>query len=148
MSVFQGDPALTITKDGSTMKFIEGQPVMDKGYENAVLISLFTSQGWVGNALALSDNEEIGSDFEESNKEPINLEGLNKRRDAAKRSMQWAVTEGIFSNVEVTVTNPSGNIIVVTILITPPTGPSLTLILENQGANWKFQKEEPAHRRL
>ena len=46
---FQGDVAVSITEDGAKMKFINGQPVMDQGLENAVLISLFTKKGYFEN---------------------------------------------------------------------------------------------------
>jgi len=147
-SIYQGDPALTIEKNGSTMRFIEGQPVTDKGYENAVLISLFSKKNWIGNVLFKDGSEKIGSDFEESNKLPVNLNGLNKRRDAAVKSLQWAIDDGIFNNVAVEVTNPNGSTILVRIRITPPSGEAVNLTLENFGANWRFQRNDPAHGRF
>lgn len=148
MSIYQGDPALKIDKEGSTLKFIEGQPVMDGGFENAVLISLFTKRSWPGNILFNQESQKIGSDFEESMKKPINLEGLNNRRDAAEKSLQWAIDKRLFKEVIVNVTNPNGNTILVNIRITPPNGSEVSLTLQNAGANWRIQRENPAHRRL
>ena len=148
MSVFQGDPAIKITADGATLEFTEGQPVMDKGFENTVLISLFTKQNWPGNVFFRNAAQRIGSDFEESLKLPLNLDGLNKRRDAAEKSLQWAIDAGLFASVDVQVTNPQGQVIMVKIRITPPSGEDVNLSLSNEGASWRFQREDPAHRRF
>ena len=148
MSVFQGDPAFKIGKNGSTFEFIEGQPISDQGFENAVLISLFTKREWPGNVLFRGDSQKVGSDFEKSNALPINRAGLNSRRDAALKSLQWAINKRLFKEVFVSVTNPNSNTIIVTIRITPPNGEDVNLTLENFGQNWRFQKEDPAHRRF
>lgn len=148
MSVFQGDPAISITSDGAILKFIDGQPVLDKGFENAVIISLFTKQNWFGNSLFEVDSQKIGSDFEASMAEPINLAGINNRRLAAERALSWLKTSGKVKDVDVNVTNPKSNIIIVSILITPPNGEKVDLTLENFGANWRFQATDPAHRRF
>jgi len=147
-SIYQGDPAIKIDRDGADLQFDEGQPVMDKGFENSVIISLFSKPNWPGNVLFRSESQQIGSDFEESNKLPINKDGLNARRDAASKALEWAVSDGLFQEVDVLVTNPNSNTILVSILITPPNGESVNLTLENFGSNWRFQKEDPAHRRF
>lgn len=148
MSIYQGDPAIKIDADGATNVYREGQPIMDGGFENAVLISLFTKENWVGNVLTDNTSEQIGSKFEQSMKEPINIEGLNSRRDAAEKSLKWAVDDGLFKSVTVNVTNPRGNIILVNIRIEPPNGEAVNLTLDNAGANWRIQKENPAHGRF
>lgn len=147
-SVFQGDPAIKITKNGSEFVFKEGQPVSDKGFENAVIISLFTKRGWAGNTLFREAAKQIGSDFEEANNQPLNITGLNARREAALKALQWAKISKIFKDVLVEVTNPSANTIIVKIKIIPPNGEAVDLTLQNFGANWRFQKTDPAHRRL
>jgi hypothetical protein len=38
--VFQGDPRLFLDKNGAYIAFSGGQPVMDRGFENVVLILL------------------------------------------------------------------------------------------------------------
>lgn len=148
MSTFQGDPAFEIDENGSNFKFIEGQPVSDQGFENAVIISLFTKRSWPGNVLFRSESKKIGSDFEEASKLPINIAGLNSRRDAALKSLDWAIKEGLFKEVLVDVTNPNSNTILVKIRVIPPNGENVDLTLENFGSNWRFQKEDPAHRRF
>lgn len=146
MSTYQGDVAFKINQEGSSFKFIEGQPVMDGGFENAVLISLFTKPNWAGNEFLTLDSQKIGSDFLDSMNLPINLEGLNRRRDAASKSLEWAKQKGLFQDVFVEVTNPNSNTILVNIRITPPNGADVDLTLENVGANWRIQRDDPAHR--
>jgi len=146
--VFQGDPAVNLTSDGANLKFIQGQPVMDKGFENAVLFSLFTKENWAGNDLFDQTDQKIGSDFEESMLLPINLDGINKRRQAAENALAWMKNQGKVKDVIVTVTNPSADIIIVNIDITPPNGDAVNLTLENFGASWRFQRDDPAHRRF
>lgn len=148
MSAFQGDPRITIGKDGANLVFREGQPVLDRGLENAAILSLFTSENWVGNALTDVADEKIGSDFEESMKSPLNLTGLNARKQAAESALKWMKSKGLARDIDVTVSNPSGSIVIVRIVITPPQGENVNLTLENFGPNWKFQREDPAHRRL
>lgn len=148
MNNFSGDPAFKIDKNGSTLVFREGQPVMDQGFENAVLISLLTERNWPGNALLRNESNKIGSDVQKSNKLPINRDGLNKRSDAITKALQWAKTDGLFKDVIVSVTNPSGSIILANIRIIPPNGEAVNLTLENFGLNWRMQKENPAHRRF
>lgn len=148
MSIYQGDPALIITENGSDLKFTEGQPVMDQGFENAVLIALFTKKNWAGNALFRDENQKIGSDFEDLTKDSITLDRLNDIRTEARNALKGFIDSGEFKDVEVTVTNPSANNIMVKIRITPPNGDAVDLTLENFGPNWRFQKNDPAHKRL
>jgi hypothetical protein len=42
----QGDPKITMENDGADLVFRGGQPVMDSGLENAILISLFSGAEW------------------------------------------------------------------------------------------------------
>jgi hypothetical protein len=40
-SIYQGDPLLSTSGDGLTITFTGGQPKLDNGLTNAVLLSLF-----------------------------------------------------------------------------------------------------------
>lgn len=148
MNIYEGDPAIQITVNGADFKFIEGQPVMDQGFENAVLISLFTEENWIGNDLFNTEAEQIGSSFLASMKLPHNREGIIARRNAALNSLEWLKTEGLFKDVFVSVTNPSGSTTLVNIRITPPNGEDVNLTLDNFGPNWRLQRDNPAHRRF
>ncbi len=148
IDAFQGDPAIKFTIDGTTLKFIDGQPVMDLGYENTVLLSLFTEEGWVGNIFADTEGEILGSKFLEATRQTITILSLEDIRKEAINALQWLVDDGQFKAVDVTVINTTASNIFVRITITPPNGEAVNLTLENFGATWRFQKEDPVNRRL
>jgi hypothetical protein len=148
MSRFQGDPRLIITPDGSTLRFKGGQPVMDGGFENAVLISLFTRPGWVGNALFDDPAQRIGSDYEEANELPITIENNDRVREAAKRALANFETDNLVERIDIEVTNPFGHARETTILITAPGGSVQELSILKNGLNWLVQANDPAHKRL
>jgi len=146
---FQGDPAVTITEDGAKMKFINGQPVMDQGLENAVLISLFTKKGYWGNALITEESKKIGSDVEITALEPIvSIQSINNMTDAIDKALSWMVDTKLSQENEITVTNPTSNNLRATIKITPPGRDSQTLLFLKNGINWISQAQNPAHERL
>lgn len=144
MDIYQGDPRLILTENGSKIIFIGGQPVMDQGLENLALISLFTKRGWVGNIFFKNPDEKIGSDFEESFNQPITLNALNDIRDAAEK----ALDNPAFGNVTATVLNPESNRITVKILIQPPGQDVFELIITKHGLNWIAQANNPAYIRV
>ena len=45
MDNFQGEPKIFVDKNGAFTKYKGGQPIMDAGLENTVLISLGTKPG-------------------------------------------------------------------------------------------------------
>jgi hypothetical protein len=134
----QGDPRLVLGPDGSRLVFNGGQPAMDRGLENLVLISLFTSPGWVGNRLLGSP---IGSDFETECNKPITRSQLNRIRNAA----ELALAVPVLGRVTVGVRNPAGHRLEVGVLI-ERTG--VALKLSRDGVLWGYQATDPAHRRL
>ncbi len=140
---FQGDPKLFLGPDGSYLEFNGGQPVMDQGLENLVLISLFSGKGWVGNYLFNDPKQKIGSDFETAVNQTITLNSLNRVRLAAKQ----ALNDPAFGNVEVSVSNPTGYRIDITIQIKPPGQNVKELLLTKNGLNWFFQITNPASMR-
>jgi phage gp46-like protein len=142
--IYQGDPALVLGVNGSKLVFKGGQPVMDQGLENLALISLFTTQGWVGNSLFADPAQRIGSDFMDAANQPITLSMLNDVAQAAKR----ALDDPAFGNVIVNVENPNSYRLNVTIRLEPPGQDSMELLLEKNGLNWIFQKLKPAHERI
>ena len=144
ISVFQGDPRLILTVDGSKLKFIAGQPVLDPGLENMALIALFTRRGWAGNVLFADINQHIGSDFEKATEQPITLRALNEIRDAAIKALSYPV----FGNVTVDVENPVSSRLNIFILIEPPGQDILQLNLQKNGLNWIAQAFYPAYRRI
>lgn len=146
---FQGDPAVKITEDGAKMKFINGQPVMDQGLENAVLISLFTKKGYWGNALITEESRKIGSDVEITALDPIvSIQSINNMTDAIDKALAWMTDTKLSQENEITVTNPTSNNLRATIKITPPGRDSQTLLFLKNGLNWISQAQNPAHERL
>lgn len=148
MNRFQGDPRLILTANGSTIKFIGGQPVMDGGWENYVLIALLTRPGWCGNALFDDPSQKIGSDFEEANELPITVDNNDKVRVAAKLALANMETDSLVSRVEVEVTNPVGFARQTRILIIAPGGDVQELLIIKNGLNWLVQARDPAHKKV
>ena len=144
MNNFEGDPVLILTNDGSTLKFVGGQPVMDRGLENLVLISLFTSLGWAGNTLFTEQNLKIGSNFLTAANQPITLQSLNDIRDAAEK----ALNDPILGKVKVVVTNTNSYQIDVNIIIEPLGEDIQKLLVSKNGINWQSQIIDPANRRI
>lgn len=148
MNRFQGDPRLILTKNGATIKFTGGQPVMDGGLENYVIIALFTRPGWCGNVLFDKPSRKIGSDFEETAEQAITVDSLSDLEESAKRALADMVSDGLAEKVEVTATNTSARNLNVRILITPPGKDAEELFLTRHGQNWLNQANDPAHKRI
>ena len=110
---FEGDPKLTLDVDGSKITYIGGQPVMDRGIENLILISLFTRPGWVGNTLFDNPDQKIGSDFVDIASQPITSQSIKDIRQAAID----ALDNPAFGEVDAVVENPTGQRLNITISI-------------------------------
>ena len=143
IDIFQGDPALLLTNDGAEITFKGGQPLMDQGLENQAQISLFTAKGWGGNFL-LSEDQRIGSDFEEKARGPITLTSLAELEKTAEKAMESPT----FGTVRAVVTNPESWRINMVITITPPGRSEETILLTTNGQNWINQALNPAHERF
>lgn len=138
--IFQGDPRLFLNADGSSLIFRGGQPIMDKGLENFVLISLFTKKGWFGNSI-VRERYHIGSDFEEALNQPITIDSFNNIRIAAEK----ALDHPSIGKITVNVSNPINFRLDVLIRIEPPGQPEENFLLTKDGLNWFFQKIDPAN---
>lgn len=147
MNRFSGDPAIKITEDGASMTFKGGQPEMDGGLENAVLISLLTKTGWWGNDLLKQNSQKIGSDYDKK-RTIVELQTILDYQDAAKRALQWMKTVGLAENINITVTNPYNNQIKTKIIIIPPGQEAGELLLFKNTTNWINQTINPANERL
>lgn len=135
------DPRIVMTADGSSLQFIGGQPLMDDGLENLVLISLFSGKTWCGDTLI---GQQIGSDFEEKCGQPVTRTSLNEIRNAA----ELALKNPLFGKVIVTVSNPQSYRLLVKIVIQPPGKTPLTLSLFRSGGAWYYQSVDPAYRKI
>lgn len=146
-TLFDGDPRLWLDENGSNIIFRGGQPIMDAGLENAVLISLFTRKGWAGNALFPIESQKIGSDYELAHEQPIQLQTLNDVRNAAEAALAWMLPV-MARTIDITVTNPSSIRIQTNIVITPPGASLIEIQLTKFGNNWIAQTLDPASGRL
>lgn len=135
--MMQGDPRMILGPGGSRLQFIGGQPLMDEGLENLVMISLFTRPGWCGNVLLRTP---VGTDFEEACNQPITRQSLNQIRNAAERALKLKV----LGRVIVDVVNPSGSRLEVRISINS----TLSALLSREGGRWAFQALSPAYRKV
>ena len=142
--IFQGDPKIDLTVEGSRLIFVGGQPVMDQGLENQALISLFTSKGWCGNSLFADVDQQIGSDFEKIASQPITRSMLIDLEKAAKKALEYPA----FGKVDVIVRNPASTRLEVEITIAPPGKDIKTLLLSRNGLNWQLQATNPAYKRI
>lgn len=147
MSRFQGDPAITITDAGASMTFRGGQPIMDSGLENYVLISLFTLPGWWGNALVTDPNKKISSNFSRP-RTHIGVRTVNEYGDEARSALRAMTESGLSSKIDVEVVNPRADAIVASITIHPPGQDVRTLLFTKNGTAWIEQALDPAHGRL
>jgi phage gp46-like protein len=126
---YSGDPRLTLSPAGADLTYKDGQPVMDAGLENYVLISLFTRPGWCGNVL-LPPASRIGSDFEETCARSITLSTLADIANAAERALRSAY----FPDIKVTVTNPRSNWLSIAIRLG-----NQAITLDRRGLLWLSQ---------
>ena len=144
---FQGDPAIKITENGARMTFIDGQPVMDQGLENAVQIALFTKKNWWGNVLITNPNQKIGSNFERQ-RTIIDAETVNEVFDDATQALKPLIDSGLIISADIEVTNPVLNHIYVYLTIKPHARDEIELLFIKNGVNWISQAQNPAHERL
>ena len=144
---FAGDPAVQITDNGASMTFKGGQPVMDQGIENAVLISLFTKPGYWGNALETEDSKKIGSNFEQI-RTVVDLDTITEITQDAEDALSALQESGLIEDIDVTITNPYTDQIYANIKIYPPGEDLYNFIFTNNGASWIGQKYYPANERL
>ena len=152
-NIYQGDPRLVMTKNGMTFQYTNGQPLMDAGWENAVLISLFTRKlpgkpGFYGNIFAKNDSQKIGSYFEYELNQPVTLNQLNKIRDAGEKALQWMIDDGYASRITLRPTVPASDRMEILIIIEPLGQDLKILLLKKNGLNWVAQKLDPAYLRL
>jgi phage gp46-like protein len=145
---YQGDPKLTLDENGADLTFKGGQPEMDRGLENAALISLHTRPGWAGNILFREPAQQIGSGFEESLNAPITLTSFNSIRNAAVAALQWFIDTKLASEVNAGVRNPTGKRVETLIGIKPLTQDPVILLTTKNGLNWIAQKLDPAYLRV
>lgn len=135
---FSGQPRLSLTASGADLTYIAGQPVMDQGMENPIMISLFTRRGWAGNVF-LPRARQIGSDYEKTSEGAITLQKLADIENAA----ELALKSDLFGTVRAEAANPTADSLVVDVHI----GSGAALSLTRERALWTAQISDPASRK-
>jgi phage gp46-like protein len=136
-----GDPEMVLTPDGMDLVYKGGQPVMDGGIGNAVLVTLL-SEEWVANPLVRSPMR-LGGKFLEATKKAITVSALNEMRVAAIADLQWMIDEKVASKIDVVVSNPKHDRIEVVVIVKPPAGDLKILQISKYGPNWVSQALDP-----
>jgi hypothetical protein len=143
---FQGDPRVFIDANGATLKFKDGQPVMDRGLENTVLMSWF-SKKWFGNVFIRDENQQLNGTFEDAHRQPVTITGLSDRENAAGTDLDPLVASGTIAKYAVETTNTIDNKVTTTAVISPPGGDLFAVQATKNGANWIAQAVDPAYLR-
>ena len=107
---YQGDPKLTISpySDGG-INYNRGQPDMDTGLGNAVIISLGTKPGWWGNLLMDKESKKIGSNYDELTHDILNFNQLRKIEKETEKTLDWMKQARIYEKIESIVSNPQAD---------------------------------------
>jgi len=136
---YSGDPLLSNNGNGITITFKGGQPVLDSGIYNAIILSLFFKP-WFMNSVIEDSLEHIGSEFTSYLvNNTITIGTLNTARNIALKSLSWLISENIASEVDVRLRNPNGSVIQVLVLIKPPGKTIIAILATKYGLNWKLQ---------
>lgn len=152
MDIYDGDPRLILGADGSRLEYKGGQPVMDKGVENIILIDLFTqnagenshTNGWCGNHLMRSESAKVGSNFvDQTLNQPMTINGLENIEAAQVE----ALTRSPYGEVESTASNPKGDEISILTNVESPAG-TFTIRTDAVSQRWQAQVSDPANERL
>ena len=141
-SIYQGDPLIRINGNGMDITVLGGQPKMDNGLVNSVILSLFPKP-WFMNAIIENEIEHVGSNFVSFiNDNPITISNLNKARSIGLDSLQWMIEETLVSEIDIRLRNPEGKQVQVLILIKPPGKTAIAILATKYGLNWKIQLNE------
>jgi phage gp46-like protein len=142
---FEGDPKVYIDEDGSFLKWVNGQPVMDQGFENFEIISLLTEGEYWGDFLETDPDEKFKNcRFIDSQNTSINISSLNSYRTNAEFALEWLVKNKIAKELIVNVTNPNGNRLNFEIVTKSPTNQDV-INLSNVNNKWYYQANNPAY---
>ncbi|GMO30780.1 MAG: hypothetical protein Pg6A_20240 [Termitinemataceae bacterium] len=126
--IYEGDPRIEISNDGADLNYINGNPRMEKGLQNEILISLFTKEGWCGNVF-LSEN--IGCNLQDLCQGDISVQKLALIESAVLAALQ----NRHISAIDIQATNPNGNVVKIVINITPSETINITLDDSNNTIN-------------
>jgi phage gp46-like protein len=144
---YEGDPKLILDENGADLVYRGGQPVMDRGLENAALISLHTRE-WCGNALMREPAQRLGSKYEQENEQPLTISALARIGGAARQALQWMLDRGVAKDIQAVSSNPTGRQTQTVVKISPPSNDPVILLTKRFGVNWVAQAYDPASGRI
>lgn len=121
---YDGDPKLYLEGDTFDLNIAAGQPDMDEGLENAVSISLFSVGDYWGNAIASSEAEKVGSDFEDLLGQPLTNRTRLDVEARASAALAWMKEAGMAESIIVAASIPSVGWLILEVKITKPGGAS------------------------
>ena len=136
----QGDVKIFMLPGGIEIIYEGGQPIMDSGLENMILILLFTERGWPMNKL-LPISEQIGSDYLAECRKPINIGQIRKIEIAAGAALAPIENNGVGKISDLSVRMISGSQIFLSFIVNPPGANPEQIQLSGFGNNWQMQKE-------
>lgn len=136
----QGDVKIFMLPGGIEIIYDAGQPIMDSGLQNYILILLFTEPGWPMNKL-LPLSEQIGSDYLAECRKPITITQIRKIEISATDALKPVSDNNIGIIKDLSVKMRSGNQIFLSFVIDPPGADPIQIELSGYGNNWKIQSE-------
>jgi len=143
----QGDIYIYLTEDGAEISVINGEPVMDGGFESAVLISLFANENkdhWMNEYM--SENEKMKGNFYSFIKNTAKtLTTMRKAEELAKLDLQWLIDTGAADDVQITIISESPIRINMEVNVLANGN---TILNRIYGVNWLYQKNDPASGRI
>jgi len=139
----QGDISLFQTEDGGNISIVNGEPVMDGGFESSVDLTFFGSDGnphWMEEYQ--DESEKMFSKlFNFLKSAPKTVVNINRAEELARDDLQWYITDGIADTINVRITSQSISDIILEyeILLNGE-----TLESNQYKINWNYQKVDPA----
>lgn len=95
-----GDIRLFPTPDGARLLFADGQPEMDGTLENAIYLSLFTSDNWI-NSISTRFQQTRSTVQSTMNRSKLTNQGRLNLMASARSALSWLTESGIASAVDV-----------------------------------------------
>ena len=143
----EGDIFIFNTNPGGTIQVINGEPLMDGGFESAVYLSLFGNDNspWWANEYLEESQQLDGAFIGFISGSPKSIDNLNRARQFALNDLQWFKDEGIADTIDVSVVSLDRQ----RIELTAELFANGELILQNTfEVNWGLQLNDPASERI
>lgn len=145
----QGDLYLfSILEGNGNIRIVNGEPIMDQGFETPVYISIEGGTGnvedWFGNDY-LSEAQQIVSksaEFREGS--PLTSSSILTHDELVAQDLEWMITVGIADDIDIETTITGKNRIGMKVDILKDDDKVATIEWQ---LNWKAQRDNPANER-